>query len=221
MSTACRTWATPLRRSCGVLVRTSLPLFAEVALFGCSHNLRHSGASPAPSAMNPESALGRLRARSAMHGQELRDSALRAAPEWRQRSYFSTRKCLALRAINFSPTRSGSSLNRHLIVRFTRPGTYTIAPRSTASRPSRTTRSASIHIQPGIFETFSRAPVTSWNSEYVKPGHSAHTFTPCERFSSPSDCENEIRYDLAAAYSVWPGVPGTRPARDATLTMRP
>ena len=36
-----------------------------------------------------------------------------------------------------------------------------------------------------------------------------------------SDCENLMRYDLAAAYKVCFGVPGTRPASDATFTMRP
>src|SRR6185437_138848 len=116
---------------------------------------------------------------------------------------------------------AGNSSNRALTARLAPPVTCTISPRSVASSPRRTTSSARIHIQPGNFDTFARAPVTSWNSEYVNPGHSAQTLTPASRFSSASDCENLTRYDLAAAYSVCFGVPGTNPASEATLTMPP
>ena len=69
--------------------------------------------------------------------------------------------------------------------------------------------------------TWARVPVTSWNSDRVKPGHTAVTCTPSARTSPCSDSENFTRNDFEAPYSVCPGAAGTSAASDDTLITRP
>ena len=87
--------------------------------------------------------------------------------------------------------------------------------------PHLATSSASSHIQRGSLDIISRVPVTSWNSERVKPGHSAVTCTPRSAFSSDSASLNFTIQALAGAYRVCPSAAGTSAANEDTLRMRP